>query len=77
MVEIRAIAGPLPTSTRSVLERELSPLGLLQDVVRWAHDRAPPTTVVDVVVQDEFNHDVVIPWSSTGTDRLYLVFSTT
>lgn len=34
---------------------------------------SPPSNVSDVIVQDEFTHDVVIPWRQ----GLHLVFDTT
>ncbi|RKH66785.1 hypothetical protein [Corallococcus llansteffanensis] len=63
----------LPLAQRTVLERELAPLTLLQDVVRWGFAHVPPRDVAAVVVQDEFTHDVVVPWE----DERYLVFDTT
>jgi hypothetical protein len=60
-------------STRSRLEAELAPLAFLQDVVRWAFALTPPRDVAEVVTQDEYTHDVVIPW----TDQLVLVFDCT
>ena len=39
---------------------------ILQDVVRWR-------MVASVVVQDEYTHDVVVPWE----DGLYLAYDTT
>jgi hypothetical protein len=59
MVPLTDLSG-LPTERRAALERELAPLTLLQDVV-------------EVVVQDEFTHDIVVPWE----DGRYLVFDTT
>jgi hypothetical protein len=58
---------------RRALDRELAELVSLHDVVRSGLVAVPPREVVDVVVQDEFTHDVVVRWS----DRLYLVFDTT
>ncbi|MDX2010569.1 MAG: hypothetical protein SFW67_10280 [Myxococcaceae bacterium] len=58
---------------RGVLEREVLPLSSLQDVVRWAFAQTPPRDVAAVVVQDEYCHDVVVPWR----DGLVLVFDTT
>ena len=51
----------LPPAKREDLERQLSPLGMLQDVLRWSFARTPPCDVADVVIQDEYTHDVVIP----------------
>ncbi|MFT3769460.1 MAG: hypothetical protein QM820_28820 [Minicystis sp.] len=45
----------------------------LEDVVRWGLAQKPPRLVEDVVVQDEYTHDVVIRWA----DGLYLVYDTT
>ncbi|RYZ42727.1 MAG: hypothetical protein EOO71_06710 [Myxococcaceae bacterium] len=72
MVPLTDRTGLLPAQ-RAQLERELAPLTLLQDVVRWGFARAPPRDVSAVVVQDEFTHDVVVPWEG----ERYLVFDTT
>ena len=59
------------------IEGELSKHHNLSDVMRWAF--AYPagvfidSVVADVVVQDEFTHDVVIPWG----DNLVFVYDTT
>ena len=63
----------LPADTRVVLDSEILKLSMLQDVVRWAFALTPPSNVSDVIVQDEFTHDVVIPWRQS----LHLVFDTT
>jgi hypothetical protein len=52
---------------------QVTKLRTLDEVVKLAHRSAPPRTVIDVVVQDEYSHDVVLAWS----ERLYLVFGTT
>ena len=54
------------------MERDVAPLRSLEQVVRWAFRQTPPSDVADVVVQDEFTHDVVIPWRG-----VHLVFDTT
>ncbi|QDE91967.1 hypothetical protein BHS06_24955 [Myxococcus xanthus] len=63
----------LPQEARSALEQELASLTLLQDVVRWGFASSPPRDVTEVIVQDEFTHDVVMPWMEGS----YLVFDTT
>ncbi|GEL73301.1 hypothetical protein [Myxococcus virescens] len=63
----------LPHEARSALEQELASLTLLQDVVRWGFASSPPRDVTEVIVQDEFTHDVVMPWMEGS----YLVFDTT
>ncbi|MCX4243356.1 hypothetical protein [Paraliomyxa miuraensis] len=54
-----------PTQRRS-LQDVLASQHILQDVVRWR-------MVSDVVVQDEYTHDVVVPWN----DGMVLVYDTT
>ena len=57
--------------------RELSGQQNLNDVMKWA--LAHPlgvfsrTVIAGVVVQDEFTHDVIVPWR----DNLVLVYDTT
>lgn len=72
MVPLTHRAGLNPAQC-AALERELAPLTTLQDVVRWGFAHTPPRDVAEVVVQDEFTHDVVMPWESGR----YLVFDTT
>jgi len=45
----------------------------LEDVLAWARAQRPEAEIVDVIVQDEFTHDVILPWSH----GLYLVYDTT
>lgn len=54
------------------LKAELDGLSILQEVLRWGFSQSPPSDVASVVIQDEFTHDVVLPWR-----HLYLVFDTT
>ncbi|HVG63787.1 MAG TPA: hypothetical protein VNA24_34805 [Hyalangium sp.] len=56
----------------AVLKTELEPLTILQNVIRWGFAQKPPSDVADVVIQDEFTHDVVLPWR-----HVFLVFDTT
>lgn len=65
--------GRLSSAQRDVLTRDVLPLGSLQQVVRWSFSSKPPRDVAAVVVQDEFSHDVVVPW----VDGLVLAFDTT
>lgn len=59
------------------VESELSGQRNLDDVMRWALAHAPGVftraVVAGVVVQDEFTHDVIVPWR----DNLVLVYDTT
>ena len=51
----------------------LRELRTLSGVLGWLLAQEPPRTVSDVVTQDEYTHDVVVPWG----ERLVLVFDTT
>ena len=61
----------VPPDELAALATELAVLTTLQDVVRWTF--GTHREILDVVIQDEFTHDVVVTW---GTRR-YLVFDTT
>ena len=67
----------LPPEVIADIERELSGQRSLKDVISWAFadigQKFVPGVVADVVVQDEFTHDVIVPW---GTE-LVLVYDTT
>ena len=63
----------LPNDVLEALSRELAPLSMLDEVLRWAFSLSPPRDVADIVIQDEYTHDVVLPWR----DTLHLVFGTT
>jgi hypothetical protein len=58
----------LPADERAALAGELGALGTLHDLIRWGLER--DRIVSDVVVQDEFTHDVVLPYRGD----LHLVF---
>jgi hypothetical protein len=59
------------------VERELSGQQNLDDVMKWALAHPPGvftrTVIAGVIVQDEFTHDVIVPWR----DDLVLVYDTT
>ena len=67
----------LPAEQLADIERELSGQQNLGDVLKWAlaHPSGvfTPTVIAGVVVQDEFTHDVIVPWR----DNLTLVYDTT
>lgn len=58
---MRLESAALPADAQALLDAEVLKLSMLQEVVRWAFSLTPPSNVCDVVVQDEFTHDVVIP----------------
>lgn len=55
------------------IQTRLALLHSLGDLVAWAFAQKPAYEIAEVVVQDEFTHDVVLPWK----DGLTLVFDTT
>jgi len=58
---------------RRVIEALVSAQRTLEDVVRWGLALTPPRLIADVVVQDEYNHDVVLEHPA----GVYLVYDTT
>ena len=64
--------GVAMTSRRPILD-QVEPLQTLAGVLRWALAQGPPAEVVNVVVQDEFTHDVVVRVAAD----VVLVFDTT
>ena len=67
----------LTASEIEVVEKELSERHTLHEVMQWGLSQSAgtviPQIVAEVVVQDEFSHDVVVPWRA----GLFLVYSTT
>ena len=59
------------------IEGQLRDQQNLKDVMSWALSQPVgafiPQVVADVIVQDEFTHDVIVPWS----EGLVLVYDTT
>jgi hypothetical protein len=54
------------------LLEELQGFSSLGAVIRWSIGREPRAEFIDVIVQDEFNHDVIVRVSNT----VYAVFET-
>jgi hypothetical protein len=54
---------------------QLARLESLSDVLAWGRQRPGlhPAVIADVVVQDEFTHDAIVPW----LDGRALVFGST
>lgn len=55
------------------IERVVASQKTLEDVVRWGLSQTPPRLIERVVVQDEYTHDVVLPYA----EGAYLVYDTT
>ena len=71
MATVRDAAG-IDTRTRGHIEAIVAHQSTLEHVVRWGLASMPPRLVVDVVKQDEFTHDVVMPYR-----HVFLVYDTT
>jgi hypothetical protein len=56
------------------LAGELAPFHTLESVLPWMDSRGLPLASVDVVFQDEYSHDFLIPLEAGGK---YLVFGIT
>ena len=54
-------------------EGAVGALGTLADVLAWGRAQRPPAPVAEIVTQDEYTHDVVVPLGA----RDYLSFDTT
>jgi hypothetical protein len=65
--------GPPRGLDRSHPAARVSLAGTLEDLLRFGFTQPPPWELVDVIVQDEFTHDVIIQ----GPARAFLVFDTT
>lgn len=63
----------LPADRLSALTAELASMATLAAAIRWGFTATPRREIVNIVVQDEYTHDVVMQ----GPDGLYLCFDTT
>jgi hypothetical protein len=66
-------AGPIAQRDLARFRIALRELRTLAGVLDWLRVQEPPRLVADIVTQDEYTHDVVVPWS----ERLVLVFDAT
>lgn len=65
--------GRVPAEVVRELASELAHLFTLADILAWVRRGTPPRQVAEIVTQDEYTHDVVLP-----ADRdHFLVFDAT
>ncbi|MCB9762557.1 MAG: hypothetical protein H6739_22350 [Alphaproteobacteria bacterium] len=69
---MRDLAG-LPAPRLAAMTAELGAHTTLEKVARWGYAKQPFVEVADVIVQDEFTHDVLVPLP----DGLWLVYDST
>lgn len=60
----------------AALERELPPLGTLQQFVVWGSRQQAPVQLLETIAQDEYTHDVIAA-SRGGKDGLFFVIGAT
>lgn len=65
--------GSLPPDTRAELFREVGEMRTLGDLLEWSGTLSPPVPAPEIITQDEYTHDVLVPWRA----NLVLVFDTT
>jgi len=63
----------LPAAERQVLEKTVADLTTLERVLNWARGLRPPSSVDEILTQDEYTHDVLLPVA----EGRYLNFDTT
>jgi hypothetical protein len=72
MIPVIDLARVAP-ATLATLRSDLDAAQNLADVLVWARTLTPPVPTPVVVTQDEYTHDVLIPWR----DGLLLAFDVT
>jgi hypothetical protein len=63
----------LPTDLRVQISTAVEDHHMLDRVILWGLSTTPQRLVTDVIVQDEYTHDVIVPWG----DGLFLVYDST
>ncbi|MFL5620245.1 MAG: hypothetical protein ACJ79A_17845 [Gemmatimonadaceae bacterium] len=63
-VPVRAV-GSIAPDVLAHAESELAHQHTLADVLAWARGQSPPRAVTEIVTQDEYTHDVVIPFDGS------------
>ncbi len=63
----------LPATGADRLAHEIEGLVTLEEVIRWGLALPEERSILEVIVQDEYCHDVVMEWEP----GFYLVFDTT
>lgn len=64
---------PVSPTTHRKLISILIKQPTLEHVTRWIYQQSPPLDIYDIITQDEFTHDVVIPMGK----NLVLVYDCT
>jgi hypothetical protein len=70
-VPIRA-AEPVPSGVLAAVNEAFAQCQTLADLMRWCQLQVPYVSVTEIVTQDEYAHDVVLPFG-----EVFLSFDTT
>jgi hypothetical protein len=65
--------GDVPAPLLAAVSDAFAARHTLADVLAWARDQQPPRAVAEIVTQDEYTHDVVLPFDGSH----FLVFDAT
>ena len=57
--------GAVPHDVVVRAETSLTRRRTLADVLAWAREQTPPRSVAEIVTQDEYTHDVVLPFDGS------------
>jgi hypothetical protein len=71
-MQIHDFAG-MTGEERQALERVLASHESLDDVFAWGRTQSPAVTPEDVVIQDEFSYDTLVPFA----EQRWVVYATT
>ena len=70
---LASAVGSVPAALVSRAGAALAHRVTLADVLGWAREQVPPRAVADIITQDEYTHDVVLPFEG----EYFLVFDAT
>lgn len=62
----------LDEATRERLAAIVAPQSSLESALNWSRAQRPPVDIASILTQDEYTHDVLIPFEGR-----YLVYDTT
>jgi hypothetical protein len=71
-MQIHDFAG-MSGEERDALARVLETQASIDDVFAWGREQSPLVSPEDVIVQDEFSYDVLVPYA----EQRFLVYATT
>ena len=71
-IEVHA-AGEIESRVLGQFRIALGSLRTLAAVLEWLRAQDPARRVAEIVTQDEYTHDVTVPWA----ERVFLVFDAT